>query len=40
MRYRAVCVGLMLAFLMGACVSYDHLPSHVRVVEFIVPGCD
>lgn|GEM_PF-4848919 len=39
MKYRAVLAGLM-AVCLFACVSYNHLPEHVRVVEFIVPGCD
>ncbi len=40
MRYQAMMVGLFTVCLLGACVSYDHLPANVRVVEFIVPGCE
>jgi type IV pilus biogenesis protein CpaD/CtpE len=39
MKYRAV-LAVLLAVSLFACASYDHLPDHVRVVEFIVPGCD
>lgn len=40
MRYRALIVSLFMFCFLGACVSYNHLPENVRVVEFIVPGCD
>jgi hypothetical protein len=39
MKHRAV-LAVLLAVSLFACASYDHLPEHVRVVEFIVPGCD
>ena len=40
MRSRAMLVSLIMVCFLGACVSYDHLPANVRIVEFIVPGCE
>ena len=40
MRSRSVCMSLLMVCLLSACVSYNHLPEELRVVEFIVPGCD